>query len=351
MIRRFGRINLWRRTVQVSAFVLLVYGAYLIPQPVHTTLLPGTKPPPGQPSTTRFDRSRILWATDDPPRVDTYPPSAVCRFNPKGGMFKACILHFLSENLTWLTQVKYLLPHLALFAVLSFLFARLWCGWVCPLGTVGDFLCYLRKKLGFDYVRFGARAQRVLKAGNYGLLGLVLGLSILIVLPPLEACKDELFLPYCQMCPGRIVFPLFGGTLPNLMDFSTVIYGVFTLLAWALLGVFVLAFVTGKNVWCRICPIGTFGSFFNRGGATALTKNHKKCNGCGVCADACPVASTEVYAAKRSGNVSHADCILCLRCVELCPNDGALEFSLLGRKLAASSFRPGEAGSGSTDAG
>jgi len=336
-----GSITARRRVVRGAAFGLLVYAAYLIPAPLETGLLPAAKAPPGAPSTTRFDRSRILWAADDPPRIDAYPPAAVCRFIPKGGMFKACVLHFLSENLTWLTAVRYMLPHLLVFIVLAFLFARLWCGWVCPLGCVGDALCWLRRTAGLDHVRFTKDAQRLLKAGNWLLLGLALGLSLLIVLPPLEVCKDQLFLPYCQICPGRLIFPLFGGTLPNWKDFSTPVYGVFTVLGWIFLALFVLAFVTGKNVWCRLCPIGTFTSFFNRGGAVALVKDQGRCSSCGVCADACPVASTRVLEDRTRSDVSHAECILCLRCVEMCPKDGVLKATLFGRVIAASSFKPG----------
>jgi len=342
--RRLGRIGMWRRAVQAVSFSLLVYGAFLIPSRMEMSLLPALKPPPGEPSTTRFDRGKILWAADNPPRVDSYPPAAACRFMPKGGMFKACILHFLSENLTWRTSFKHMLPHLLFYVALAFIFARLWCGWVCPLGSVGDVLCYARKKLGFDHLKFSPAAQRLLKTGNYAILALALGLSILAAWPPLSVCKDQLFLPYCQMCPGRAIFPLFGATIPNLGDFSTAIYGTFTVLGWLFLATFVLAFFTGKNVWCRICPIGTFTSFFNRGAGASLIKNAAKCSSCGVCADCCPVASTRVYNAKESGDTSHADCILCLRCVEMCPKDGCLAFKLFGREVARSAFQPQAAG-------
>ena len=340
MTRWAKSISFWRWTSQWAFFTLLVYGAFIFPRPLETGFLPETKAPAGAPSTTRFDRSAILWASDNPPRIDAYPPSAVCRFNPKGGMFKACVLHFLSENFTWGTHWKYLLPHLAFFVVLAGLFGRLWCGWACPLGTIGDSLCWLRKRMGMDHVKFGASAQRTLKISNYLILGFALGLSALIFLPFLGFCRDELFLPYCQVCPGRLVFPLCGGTVPNWKDFSTPLYGVFTVLGWGFAGLFVLAFFTGKNVWCRLCPIGTFTAFFNRGGGAGLHKDQSKCSSCGVCADACPVASLKVLEDKKGGDISHADCIMCLRCVEMCPKDGCLKFKLLGMKLAESSFKP-----------
>ena len=341
MKERFGRINMWRRVVQGVLFAFLVYGAYLFPGRLESEALPAVKPPPGQPSTTRFTKDKVLWATDDKPVLESYPPGAICRFNPKGGFFKACVLHFLSENLTWQTHIKHFLPHLAFFGILAFVFARLWCGWACPLGAVGDFMCWVRKKLGFDYVRFSRRTQRILRIGSWTILGLALGISLFAAFPPAEACKDQLFLPYCQICPARLVFPLFGGKVQNFYDFSTLIYTVFSVLSWVLLALFVLAFVTGKNLWCRLCPIGAFPGFFNRGGGTALIKTMPKCNGCGTCADACPVASTRVYDARKTGDVSNSECILCLRCVELCPRDGALEFRLLGKTVARSSFNRG----------
>ena len=50
-----------------------------------------------------------------------------------------------------------------------------------------------------------------------------------------------------------------------------------------------------------------------------------------------------VYEEKERRNVSHRDCILCLRCVELCPKEDCLQLSFAGTKVVGSSFKPGAA--------
>jgi polyferredoxin len=115
---------------------------------------------------------------------------------------------------------------------------------------------------------------------------------------------------------------------------------VITVLAWAFLGLFLAGSLLGRRVWCRLCPIGACHEVFNRGGLVALRKDPGKCNRCGVCAYACPVEHHDVYEEKEMKDVSHRDCILCLRCVELCPKEDCLQLTFAGKKVVGSSFKP-----------
>ncbi|MGB9678134.1 MAG: 4Fe-4S binding protein, partial [Candidatus Ratteibacteria bacterium] len=137
-----------------------------------TPLFPALKPPEDAISTEKFQQGKILWPSGTNPVLENYPPSLVCRFNPRGGLFKACIFHFISENLTWQTHIKYLLPHLTLFISLCFFLGRIWCGWVCPIGTVGDFITSIRKKMNIPAKKFPGSFRSILRFFSYGIMGI-----------------------------------------------------------------------------------------------------------------------------------------------------------------------------------
>jgi len=145
-----------------------------------------------------------------------YLPVLACRFIAQGGTFKSCSLHVLSENITWKTSIKLLLPHLAFLAVMSFLFARMWCSWVCPLGAMQDAMSWLRRQLGAGPWHLAQGWDRFFRVLRHVLLWLSLAISALITLPLFggTGVNDALFLIYCQLCPSRLVYPPLGASTP-----------------------------------------------------------------------------------------------------------------------------------------
>lgn len=333
-----------RRIIQVVCLVVLIYGGYLFKTSrAQTTqddkgFFPVLTPGEGSISASDFKKGSILWPSGDTPVSENYPPSLICRFNPKGGMFKACIVHFISENLTWRTSFKYLLPHISLFVLLCFLLGRLWCGWVCPVGSVGDFLTWIRRKMNIPVKRFPQTFRHSLKFSSYGLLGITYSISAIIGIPKLASYQCYWFLPYCQICPARLICPLFGLISPSWKDFSTLVTSLFTALAWIVLGLFLAAFYWGRRVWCHLCPVGLMNSWFNRGAGIELKKQAVKCNKCAYCAEACPMGLTKMYEADKDMIYNQQGCIMCLRCVEICPREKCLSVSFFGKKIINSKY-------------
>lgn len=337
---RIRRISLSRRIIQICCLLIIIYGGYVFKQR-HSNIFPVLKPPQNAISTTKFSKGSILWPSGDTPVLENYPPSLICRFNPRGGMFKACIVHFLSENLTWQTGFKFLLPHLFIFILLCFLFGRMWCGWVCPIGTVGDFLSFLRRKMNIPVRRFPSNFRRTLRFSSYGILSISFGISAFIGLPNFTRFQCYLFLPYCQICPARLICPVFGLIKPSWKDFSTGITMTFTILAWIVIGLFIAAFYWGRRVWCHLCPVGLMNSWFNKGAGIQLRKKTIKCNKCGYCADACPMGLTKMYETDQNIVYNQNGCIMCLRCIEICPRKSCLSVYFFGRKIVESDAKIG----------
>jgi len=67
-----------------------------------------------------------------------------------------------------------------------------------------------------------------------------------------------------------------------------------------------------------------------------LHKEGEKCTKCGTCKRVCPVQVTETYEMK-GGDVKTSMCTLCLRCVEMCPNEDCLKLNVSGKTLLKSS--------------
>jgi ferredoxin len=96
-----------------------------------------------------------------------------------------------------------------------------------------------------------------------------------------------------------------------------------------------------RRFWCRFCPTGisiaAINRFqrFRRVPFLRLNKNWVKCTKCGICKRVCPVQVTEVYE-KNDGDMDTSICILCLRCIEMCPQEGCLSLNLAGFHLCKS---------------
>jgi ferredoxin-type protein NapH len=66
--------------------------------------------------------------------------------------------------------------------------------------------------------------------------------------------------------------------------------------------------------------------------ALHIDKNEEKCTKCGICKRVCPVQVTEVYE-QKGGKIDTSMCMLCMRCVEMCPYEGCLKVNLGGKTV------------------
>lgn len=323
---KWPTITTWRRAAQAACFILFVYGGWVGARALGI----GVDSPRG----TEF-------LVERQPVLDVYPPSAVCRFTAHGQAIKGCIIELLSKALGEARPLAQILPYLFGFILLSFLAGRLWCGWVCPLGALGDLLTALRSRLHFRYAQMSERLRGRLRLTGYSLFGATLAASWFFR-PDRSAAPGmcRIYLPFCKICPARITCPLAAGALPTWWGgFANHVELFFTVASYAVLAFFVAAFLSMRRLWCHLCPIGLCSSWFNRGGALALEKEAIRCNRCGACADGCPMGLTHMRDEKLKPVLNSPECIYCLRCVELCPRDRCLRLTFLGLPVVRSRFR------------
>lgn len=90
----------------------------------------------------------------------------------------------------------------------------------------------------------------------------------------------------------------------------------------------VLLFVFGRRAWCRyLCPIGALLKIFSIAKIGNVRLINNECIGCGKCNRACDMQVDVMGDLNAYGKVRSSDCIVCLKCIDVCPTD-AIAFSL-----------------------
>lgn len=184
-----------------------------------------------------------------------------------------------------------MLPILVFYGLIR---GRAFCGWVCPLNLVLEAVDWLRGKLHIKVQeRVLPRHAKVYVAVAVLVLSLVLGFPVFEALSPISFVNK-----------GIIFGSLAGGI--------TFIAVILVELFW------------GHRVWCRaLCPLGGFYEVVGKVGQVNVKIDHSACIQCNRCKQAC-LCDPEILddpVAGRDGMVRAGDCMLCGKCVDVCPKD------------------------------
>ena len=242
----------------------------------------------------------------------------------------------LHQWLSWMAKVQALEAVLALnvaviagLAVLTFLFGRIYCSIICPLGVMQDVFGWLGKKSKKNRYTFSKEYKWL----RYGLLaifiaGCLAGVGTII----------ELLAPYSAF--GRIctmllqpLWMLGNNALASIAEHyeSYAFYGVdvwmkslpvFFIALLTLIIIAILAWRNGRTYCNTICPVGTVLSFISRFSLLKIHFDEDKCKNCSLCTKNCKAACIDF----KNHKVDYSRCVVCGDCIKSC-KFGALSYS------------------------
>jgi ferredoxin-type protein NapH len=290
----FNRFRFW---LQLAAFVLFVYGGYL--------------------------------AIDLGSRL----PFFSCGYNQEGRAGVCYLLplqHQLGRPWPMLFTAAGLsiLTGLGIFILWFIFLNKGWCGFVCPLGTLQDWLTALRRGLGIRYAKYSHGQFKQMTKVKYVLLALTL-------LIPLGIggglWSHDLSPPFCLICPARMILPAFTGDFSQFtIDFSSRTAVVMTALGMMVTALFIVGSFVKKRFFCFICPMSALHYLFSKLALFRLKKDGDKCTRCGDCYRVCDLEIKEIADEVGKRDIMTDDCTLCLKCVASCPEEGALKATFAG---------------------
>ncbi|MBW9223881.1 4Fe-4S binding protein [Methanothermococcus sp. SCGC AD-155-E23] len=180
--------------------------------------------------------------------------------------------------------------------LITLIFGRVFCGWVCPLGFIFHGVYKLKMKV--SNLKFPPTVPEEIHSKmiylKYGLLVLFLYLTY----------KLSTY-AFCKVCPL--------GTLTNL--YGTVV-SIMLLLFFLIMGFLYPLF------FCRyFCPIGALLGIFSIKPLFKLKIDNEKCVNCKLCDRRCPVQI------ELTKGIPQHECIRCFECKSICKKD-ALKYEI-----------------------
>lgn len=215
---------------------------------------------------------------------------------------------------------------LGTFLLLFMLLNKAFCGWICPLGFFQEVVNLIGMKLGLQ--RHESLPHKLVeRIRPVKWLVLVLLVFTFPLLTGLGITGHELGSPYCSICPSRLLTSLASGdTSQFTLDYTNSGYLVLSVIGTFLFGLMIALSLQVRQPYCRICPMLALHAVFRKLGLARLIKQATpRCEKCGLCAKACPMDIREIHTEMQKRDVTFADCTLCGRCVEFCPDQDVLQ--------------------------
>ncbi len=191
--------------------------------------------------------------------------------------------------------------------LLAILFGPVFCGWVCPFGTLQEWVGRLGKKLfKRRYNHFiPYRLDQILRYARYLVLAWVIYMT---------AASGTLL--FAEIDPYYAMF--------NLWSSELAIGGV------VVLGVTILASLVVERPWCKYaCPYGAVLGVSNLFRVFTIRRNEGLCKLDGACNKVCPM---NIPVSEKKIVRDH-QCISCLQCTSeaVCPVAGTVDFVAGGK--------------------
>ncbi|MBU8921633.1 MAG: 4Fe-4S binding protein [Bacteroidales bacterium] len=168
----------------------------------------------------------------------------------------------------------------------TYIFGKVWCGWVCHMGALQEFI-FLPSR--FDLFR-SVRAQKVMRLMRYILLAALIAWVAITKYPK-----------WCIYDPFKTAFSL-----------SSV-----TSVGWYLLGLLLVSSLFIYRPFCKAaCPIGLMLGWVTKIPGASVIGLGRKCPQCMSCVKSCRIDA--IIEDDKKYSVDNQECIACGECIDTC---------------------------------
>ncbi|HEX3045248.1 MAG TPA: 4Fe-4S binding protein, partial [Bacillota bacterium] len=151
----------------------------------------------------------------------------------------------------------------------TLLFGGIFCGWICPLGTLQDGLNRLGRKLKLPQIKVPQALDRYLRWLRLPFLALVLFESYTLVK-----------LWFTDFDPFRLIFGIHWISEPNKI----------TVAGWVVMGLFLVLSLLWSRFWCKyLCPFGFVVQVLSKISWLRIRWFKSDCTACQLCSKNCPM--------------------------------------------------------------
>lgn len=192
--------------------------------------------------------------------------------------------------------------------LMSLLFGKSFCSWLCPVGLISEFVADFGEKI------FGRRITppRWLDYPLRSLKYLLLAFFVYSIFIIMDEMALRIFLDSAYNLVADIRMYYF---FADISQFALITIGILLLLS-----------IVIRGFWCRyLCPYGALLGLCSLLSLNKIKRNEISCIDCGRCAVACP---SRIKVDKVKTVVSD-ECTACLNCVDVCPVADTLDMQFV----------------------
>lgn len=267
-----------------------------------------------------------VWATWTS-RLGGYPVSAMLELDPLVMLSTVLATGYVYKLIGWGLII----------VAITFLFGRVFCNWICPYGTLHQFIGWLFdnrpgtqriEKNRYHPAQFLKYSILIVFLLMSAMGALQIGLLDPIVM--MYRAMATFFAPILDLALGRVggateSLGVDGSLFDSLKFAPGVEHRIFVGSFW--IGVIFLFFVF-MNLWkprffCRfVCPLGALLGVMASKSVYRINRIVERCTDCNLCLLRCEGAS------EPQAQIRQAECFACMNCIDDCP-ENALEFTAL----------------------
>jgi len=198
--------------------------------------------------------------------------------------------------------------------VLTIIFGRFFCSWVCPFGSIHHFVGFLGSRKKTTPQKIQLNKYRKAQCIKYFVLIVFLFMA---AFPSLASSLQTGLLdpiPLVTRSVNLVLLPILDSSVNFVSVTSRFYVG-----AWLIFAIFLAAVLFNLLIprfYCRfVCPLGALFGIIDRFAIWRIGKNQSECIDCKLCEKSCEGGC------EPAGNIRISECVLCFNCLDDCKHE------------------------------